>query len=77
MKPLVIAVLLLADNGPVHIWFNLLEHTPDHKWRYVETLETLEECQDLRVWYEQVKPGDYYCLPARVFMTERDDVHVL
>jgi hypothetical protein len=73
MNTLVIALLLLADNGPVHIWFNLLEHTPDHKWRYVDSLETLEECQDLRVWYEQSNPGNYYCLPAQVTFTKGEN----
>jgi hypothetical protein len=49
----------------MYIWFNLLLFSSGH-WMYVETLETLEECQELKIWYENVHPGNYYCLPAQV-----------
>lgn len=67
MKALVLAALLLADSDPIYVWFNLVEFTPEHKWRYVDTTDTLEECQALRVQYEADQPGNYYCFPARVF----------
>lgn len=47
------------------IWFNLLLFSAGH-WYYIDSLETVEECQDLRIWYEQTNPGNYYCLPIQV-----------
>lgn len=52
------------------IWFNLLLFTNGH-WKYIDALETLEECQELQKWYEQHEPGNYYCLPANVELTQR------
>lgn len=49
----------------MYIWFNLLLFSSGH-WMYVETLETLEQCQDERKMQEIISPGDYYCLPVQV-----------
>jgi len=49
----------------VIIWFNLWLLTAGH-WTLIETWETLEECQDRKVWLEQVKGGDYYCRPIQM-----------
>jgi len=47
------------------IWFNLLLFSNGH-WVYVDSLETLEDCSDLRMQYEEKYPGNYYCLPIQV-----------
>jgi hypothetical protein len=49
----------------IYIWFNLLLFSNGH-WMYIDSFETLEECQAERVEIEKEKPGNYYCFPANV-----------
>lgn len=53
---------------PVYIWFNLFLLSGGH-WTYIVALETLEQCQELKHFYERTKPGDYYCFPVNVNKT--------
>lgn len=62
----------VAGNEPVHIWFNLLEHSAGGKWLYIGSFETLEICQEARNEIEPRRPGNYYCLPAQVTFTKGD-----
>lgn len=66
--PVVTALLLVLalSHEPTFVWFNLLRFTPESRWEYVDSVETLEACQDLRKQYEEEQPGNYYCLPAQV-----------
>lgn len=50
---------------PVYIWFNLLIFANGH-FIFINSYETLEECQEVRALYEEYQPANYYCLPANV-----------
>lgn len=50
------------------IWFNLMFLYNGHMW-YVDSFETLEQCQTEMHQYETEYPGSYYCLPNQVFKT--------
>lgn len=50
------------------IWFNLLFLHNGHMW-YIDSFETLEQCQVELHEYEEQYPGSYYCLPHQVFKT--------
>ncbi len=54
---------------PIYIWFNLLLFSDGH-WAYLDSYETLEECQQERTELEKTVPGNYYCLPANVKKSE-------
>jgi hypothetical protein len=49
----------------IYIWFNLLIVINGH-WVYIDSFETLEECQAERAELEKEYQGNYYCLPANV-----------
>jgi len=44
----------------VIIWFNLFLLTNGHLV-LLDTVETLEDCQSLQMWYQTQKEGDYRC----------------
>lgn len=50
------------------IWFNLLLFSSG-RWIYIDSFETLEQCQVELHEYELEFPGRYYCLPHQVFKT--------
>jgi hypothetical protein len=52
----------------MHIWFNLLLFANGH-WVYINSYETLEECQEVRALYEEFQPANYYCLPKKMLTT--------
>lgn len=47
------------------IWFNLLLFS-NQQWFYLDSYETLEECQEVKHLVEEVKPGLYSCIPRYV-----------
>lgn len=49
----------------IYIWFNLLLFSNGH-WMYIDSFQTLEECQVSQHELEVEEPGNYYCLPANV-----------
>lgn len=53
---------------PQIIWFNLLLFSGG-QWTYVDSFDTLEACQEDRVEYEKQFPGNYYCFPHKVQLT--------
>jgi hypothetical protein len=50
------------------IWFNLLLLSSGH-WSLIETQESLEDCENIKIWYEQTAPGNYYCMPVKMEST--------
>jgi len=52
------------------IWFNLLMYF-NHQWYYLDSFETLEQCQEAQ--WEQVAQGEpdrhFYCIPRPVEKT--------
>lgn len=55
----------------MYIWFNLLLFSSGH-WVYIDSYETLEECQQQRTEYETEFPGNYFCLPHQVFKAQNE-----
>ena len=53
----------------MYIWFNLLLFSNGH-WVYIDAYETLEQCQTARVEIESEEPGNYYCFPHKVQLTD-------
>ena len=52
----------------MYIWFNLLMYF-NHQWYYLDSFETLEECQVAQAEYKDEPDRHFYCMPRPVEKT--------